>query len=164
MHGPATARGKNTADTKSARDRDGPMIETVVIATDGSGSADRAVGVALDLAEQFDAAVHALYVVDTEEVESSPGDLGEEMRAALLERGEEATAAVAERAGDVSTAVREGRPAAEIIEYAREVDADLIATGTRGRHGEHRLLIGSVAERVVRTAPMPVLTVRRLDG
>ncbi|MFC6724764.1 universal stress protein, partial [Halobium palmae] len=47
--------------------------------------------------------------------------------------------------------------------YAREEDADLVATGTRGRHGENRFLIGSVAERVVRTCPVPVLTVRQLD-
>jgi nucleotide-binding universal stress UspA family protein len=58
--------------------------------------------------------------------------------------------------------VREGRPASEIDAYARSVDADLVAMGTRGRHGENRFLIGSVAERVVRTCPVPVLTVRQL--
>jgi nucleotide-binding universal stress UspA family protein len=62
----------------------------------------------------------------------------------------------------VRTAVREGRPAAEIAAFAREHDADVVAMGTRGRHGENRFLIGSVAERVVRTCPVPVLTVRQL--
>ncbi|MFB6219254.1 MAG: universal stress protein [Halobacteriaceae archaeon] len=138
------------------------MIETLVIATDGSASAGRAVDVALDLAGRFDAAVHALYVVDSDELDSAPEEVRDEMRAALAEQGEAATAEVAERAGDATTAVREGRPATEIAEYAREVGADVVATGTRGRHGEHRLLVGSVAERVVRTCPTPVLTVRRL--
>lgn len=141
------------------------MIDTVVIATDGSESVTRAVRVALDLARRFDAAVHALYVVDTGEVDSSPETLRDELRTALESQGEEALDAVREHADrDLVTAVREGHPAAEITEYAREVNADLVATGTRGRHGENRFLIGSVAERVVRTCPVPVLTVRQLES
>lgn len=140
------------------------MFDSVVVATDGSESVQRAVGVALDLAERFDATVHALYVVDASEVESSPETVREELREALEADGEQALSAVAERAStDVRTAVREGRPAAEITAYAREVDADLVATGTRGRHGENRFLVGSVAERVVRTCDKPVLTVRQLQ-
>jgi nucleotide-binding universal stress UspA family protein len=139
------------------------MFETIVIATDGSESVGRCVSVALDLAERFDATVHALYVVDAGDVESSPERVREDMRDALHERGEEALATV-ERQTDrpVTAAVREGRPSAVISEYAREHDADMVATGTRGRHGENRFLIGSVAERVVRTCPVPVLTVRQL--
>lgn len=141
------------------------MIDTVVIATDGSESVTRAVRVALDLAERFDAAVHALYVVDTGEVESSPEELRDELRSALESQAEEALDAVHDHADrELVTTVREGYPAAEIKEYAREQDADIVATGTRGRHGENRFLIGSVAERVVRTCPVPVLTVRQLDG
>lgn len=139
------------------------MIETLVIATDGSASAGRAVEVAVDLADRFEAAVHALYVVDTGEVESAPEGFREQLRAALREQGQAATGEVADSADDVTTAVREGRPASVISEYTREVDADVVATGTRGRHGDHRLLVGSVAERVVRTCPTPVLTVRRLE-
>jgi len=141
------------------------MFDTVVVATDGSDSVRRAVGTALALARRFDAAVHALCVVDESEVASAPERIRGEMRAALTERGEDAVAAVADAADrPVTTAVREGRPATEITDYAREVDADCVATGTRGRHGENRFLVGSVAERVVRTCPVPVLTVRQLDG
>ncbi|NEU58857.1 universal stress protein [Halorussus sp. MSC15.2] len=141
------------------------MIDTVVIATDGSESVTRAVQIALDLAERFDAAVHALYVVDTGEVESSPDELRGELRDALESQGEDALDAVRDHADrELVTAVREGRPAAEITEYAREQEADVVATGTRGRHGENRFLIGSVAERVVRSCPVPVLTVRQLEG
>jgi nucleotide-binding universal stress UspA family protein len=140
------------------------MFDTVVVATDGSDSVKRAVAVAFDLADRFDAEVHTLSVIDASEVDASPQQLREELRTALETTAEAAVATVAERAnGDVTTATREGRPAAEICEYAREIDADLVATGTRGRHGENRLLLGSVAERIVRTSPVPVLTVRQLD-
>ncbi|MFB6121639.1 MAG: universal stress protein [Halobacteriaceae archaeon] len=140
------------------------MFDTLVIATDGSESVRRAVEVALDIAERFDASVHALYVVDEGEVESSPSELRADLEDALRERGETATARVRDRAErDVETAVREGRPASAISGYAREVDADVVAVGTRGRHGENRFLVGSVAERVVRSCPVPVLTVRQLD-
>ena len=140
------------------------MFDTVVVATDGSESVKRAVDVAFDLADRFDADVHALSVVDASEVDASPEQLRDELRTALETTADAAIATVEERADQkLTTAVREGRPAAEICEYAREIDADLIVTGTRGRHGENRLLLGSVAERVVRTAPMPVLTVRQLD-
>jgi nucleotide-binding universal stress UspA family protein len=139
------------------------MFDSVVVAKDGSESVERAIRVALDLADRFDAAVHALYVVDASEVESSPESVRDELRTALEADGEDALATVEELANaDVTTAIREGRPAPEITAYAREVDADLVATGTRGRHGENRFLIGSVAERVVRTCDKPVLTVRQL--
>ena len=139
------------------------MIDTVVIATDGSESVRRAVAVALDLADRFDAEVYALSVVEESEVSSAPDEVRERLRAALEEHGEEAVDAVeADADRPVTTAVREGRPPAEISAFARDVDADVVATGTRGRHGENRFLIGSVAERVVRTCPVPVLTVRQL--
>jgi nucleotide-binding universal stress UspA family protein len=85
------------------------------------------------------------------------------METALKETAEEALSDVrASTDLDVTTAVLVGRPAVEIRGYADAHDADLVAMGTRGRHGENRFLLGSVAERVVRTCPMPVLTVRQL--
>jgi len=147
------------------------MFDTVVIATDGSGSAQRAVEAALDLAGKFDATVHALYVVDEGEVESTPDDVRDVLERALATTGGRALSFVREAAtsdgeieADVVTAVRDGDPAEEIQAYADEVGADLIATGTRGRHGEHAFLLGSVAEEIVRSAPMPVLSVRQLEG
>jgi nucleotide-binding universal stress UspA family protein len=144
------------------------MIETVVIATDGSASAERAVEVAADLATNFDATVQALYVLDMGDVEDSPDEVRADVADALERAGEDAIAFVGESAtaagaAAVETAVREGDPAIEICRYARDVDADVIATGTRGRHGEHSFLLGSVAEAVVRRSSIPVLTVRWLD-
>ncbi|AGN00191.1 UspA domain-containing protein [Salinarchaeum sp. Harcht-Bsk1] len=141
------------------------MIDTVAIATDGSESVSRSVDVAIDLADRFDAEVHALSVVDETEVASSPEQLRDELRAALEADASKAVEGVSERTDrEVTTAVIEGRPADAIAEYAREEGIDVVATGTRGRHGEHRFLIGSVAERVVRTCPVPVLTVRQLSA
>jgi nucleotide-binding universal stress UspA family protein len=145
-----------------------PAFETVLVATDGSESVERAVTVALDLAARFEARVETLYVLDEDELGGSPERVREELRYALQETGGEALVEARRRAAargvEVTTAVREGRPADEILTHARESDADVVATGTRGRHGEHRLLVGSVAERVVRSCPVPVLTVRRLDS
>ncbi|PSQ19646.1 universal stress protein [Halobacteriales archaeon QS_8_69_26] len=138
------------------------MYDTVVVATDGSESVERAVTVATDFAGRFEADCHALYVVDTRVFADAPRDLRPDLRAAVEDRGRAALADVEDRADGVTTEIREGRPAEEIVDYAREVDADVVATGTRGRHGEGRIVLGSVAEEVVRTAPMPVLTVRKL--
>ena len=144
------------------------MFDTIVIATDGSDSVRRAVDVAADIAARFEAEVHAVYVVDSGEVESTPDEVRNDLRDALGDRGQEAldqvTNTVTERdaALDVTLQRREGQPASEIAEYAAAVDADIVAMGTRGRHGENRFLIGSVAERVVRTCPVPILTVRQL--
>jgi nucleotide-binding universal stress UspA family protein len=69
--------------------------------------------------------------------------------------------AAAERAGLVARFVRRtGAPYEEIVAAARDEKADMIVMGTHGRSGLNRLLMGSVAERVVRLAPCPVLTVR----
>ena len=143
------------------------MFETAVIATDGSESAHRGIRTALDIAERFDATVHALYVVDTTEIESSPEAVRAELDEAIREFGDDALAFVeGETAGNTElvTAVEQGDPATEIIDYAEDVDADVIAMGTRGRHGEHAFLLGSVAEAVVRHSPIPVLTVRQLES
>lgn len=139
------------------------MFETVVIATDGSASATRAVDVALDFAGRFDATVHALCVVEDRDVEGSPADLRDDLAAALRDRAGQALAEVRSRTDRaVTTAVREGVPRTEVVRYAEEVDADVVAAGTRGRHGDHRFLLGSVAEGLVRNCDCPVLTVRQL--
>ncbi len=147
------------------------MFETVLIATDGSTSARRAVQAALDLADRFDAAVHALYVVDSGEVAASPDEVRDDLERALATAGGRALTFVRETADgspqtgdDVVTVVREGDPVDEIVRYADESAADVVVTGTRGRHDEHGFLLGSVAEGVVRRSEVPVMTVRQLEG
>jgi nucleotide-binding universal stress UspA family protein len=140
------------------------MFDTVVIATDGSESAARAVDVALDFAAKFDATVHALYVVDRGDVAASPDELRKDLVDALEAAADEALNEVTDRADRaVETAVQNGRPGNEIPQYAEEVGADVVAIGTRGRHGDHGFILGSVAEAVVRRCDRPVMTVRQLD-
>jgi len=56
--------------------------------------------------------------------------------------------------------ILEGKPAAEIVRYAREKEIDLIVIGTQGKRGIERILLGSVAESIIRTAPCKVLVVK----
>lgn len=81
----------------------------------------------------------------------------------LQAEGEAYTSAIAEELADVGcdtvSVCREGTPHTEIINYAEEHDADLIAMGTHGRSGVERQFIGSVTEKVVRQSETPVLTV-----
>jgi nucleotide-binding universal stress UspA family protein len=140
------------------------MFETVIIATDGSESAQRGVRTAIDLADRFEATVHALYVLDEGERDHAPEEVRGDVADAIEDIGDEALEFVREQADNgIETVVREGDPATEIIDYAEEIDADVVAIGTRGRHGDHAFLLGSVAEAVVREAPIPVLTVRQLS-
>lgn len=134
------------------------MLDEVLIPTDGSDEAGVAIDHGLDLAEQFDATAHVLHVVDVQKTETAPH------REAWRKRGEEYVGEVADdasRAGiAVETEVRTGYPADCILAYTDEYDIDLVAMGTHGRTGVRRYVLGSVAERVVRLADVPVLIVR----
>jgi nucleotide-binding universal stress UspA family protein len=122
---------------------------------------------ALALAELCEADVHALYVVDETTYSTIPSDVRQRVRDALAGDGESATKTIAERALerglDVNREIRWGDPAVAIIAYAVENDIDLIVMGTRGKTGFERYLLGSVAEKVVRVSPVPVVTVHAGD-
>jgi len=150
------------------------MYDTILVPSDGSEHAVRAAEHGAYLGRAFDAAVHLLHVVD---VQAAAGifDAGG-VDAAFVERleaeGERALDAVEAVAGDsdrVRTASVRGEPSGSILEYADDHGVDLIAMGTHGRTGLDRYVAGSVTERVVRLAEVPVLTVRatersHLDG
>lgn len=136
------------------------MYERILVPTDGSDGSAHVALQAIDLAQQYNAEIHALSVV-SEDILSR---LDITSREALSEQGQRAVDRVQSiaRAHDVKavTKLREGDPADRILDYADEIDADLIVAGTHGRSGVERRLIGSVAERLVRHATMPVMTVR----
>jgi nucleotide-binding universal stress UspA family protein len=142
------------------------MYERILVPTDGSPAAEAAVEQAVSLAEQYDATVHALYVVDTSAYSTLEAG-AEVIINALEEEGQAAVAEIAdagEAAGvDVETTVTAGTAYRSILEYVDEHDVDLVVMGTHGRRGLDRYLLGSVTERVVRTADVPVLTVRQRD-
>lgn len=133
------------------------MYETILVATDGSSAAKRAVDDAIDLASTFDAELHAISVVNTSRYGDSMLSGTEGIIDDLRERAETVLEEVKTRAdGDVTTELRRGRPHEEIGEYAATIDADLIVLGNRGLGAGDQ--IGSTAERVVRYVDRPVLT------
>ena len=149
---------------ESGRDR---TYDTVLVATDGSRAAERAVDHGIALARRCDADVHALAVIDVAEL-LELGYVGDRVRfeatiEPLEDEAKRAVGAVRERgrdAGvDVLPVVRQGDPVETILEYVDEADVDLIVMGTHGRRGLARYLLGSVTERVLRQAGVPVLTV-----
>ncbi|CQR50015.1 universal stress protein [Haloferax massiliensis] len=142
------------------------MYSEILVPTDGSKAAERAIDHALDIAETYDARIHALYVVDTSIYTSL--DAGADVVIDALEReGDAATRHVreaAEEAGiDVQAEVVTGTAYRSIREYIDDHDIDLVVMGTHGRTGLSHYLLGSVTERVVRTSPVPVLTIRLDD-
>ncbi|WP_336336505.1 universal stress protein [Haloarcula brevis] len=138
------------------------MYDDILFPTDGSDGANEALAHALELAETHDSTIHVLSVVDSTYL----GSAGAEATTieSLQERTEqvidETVDDIADHGAAVVSAHRMGDPYEEIIDYARTEDIDMIVMGTHGRSGLDRFLLGSVAEKVVRTADAPVLTVR----
>jgi nucleotide-binding universal stress UspA family protein len=138
----------------------------IVVATDFSPTAEHAQRVAHRLAAAFGAELHLLHV----RVLLEDPHLGEEQRhefERMLSDSDASTRDALVAAGAIASDVRtiphlvRGLSESEaIVETARDLGADLIIMGTHGRRGLSHVLLGSVAERVVRSSPIPVLTVR----
>ncbi|MFC6732708.1 MULTISPECIES: universal stress protein [unclassified Haladaptatus] len=138
------------------------MYKTILVPTDGSEPAARAVEQGLELAAQNDSTLHTMFVVDTRRYGDPALSSIELIMTQMEDIGTELIADVERQATDsglsVVTRVCHGVPHEEIVDYAAEIDADLIVLGSHGRTGSNRIPIGSVAERVVRSADRPVLT------
>jgi nucleotide-binding universal stress UspA family protein len=135
---------------------------TVLVPTDGSGAATRAADHLCSLAAALGATVHVLSVVDDAalgpDVRST---ITTEKNEALAREAVDAVAATADAhgVGDVVTHVEHGSPVETILEVVGANGVHLVGMGTTGRRGTDRILLGSVAERTVRIAPVPVITV-----
>jgi len=168
------------------------MYENILFPTDGSDATEAALDHAVDHARQYDATLHVLFVVqddfgasgmvheEHDDVEQSDmvgehdgaqssGMTNEEPEqlGAIAEQGETIVSEVADAVDDdvtVETAVLSGNPYERILDYADEEDTDMVVMGTHGRTGVDRYLLGSVTEKVVRTADVPVLTVRAAES
>ena len=146
------------------------MYKRVVVPLDGSPLAEGMLRFIVDIAGPLDLEVVLLRVIRV-----LPPQVTETVRAAILENveqnTEDAREYLAPRAEDlrmrgirVRTEVRHGEPVDEIVDCAREADADLIAMTTHGRSGLGRLLFGSVAEAVLRQAEIPVFLMRMTEA
>ncbi|KDS92300.1 universal stress protein UspA [Halorubrum saccharovorum] len=144
------------------------MYDHLLLPTDGSDGTSTIAEHVGSLARQYDATVHVLSVVDTRNRFEGPSmGLGTETwEDAERERAERAVDDAAGALPDgvaVERRVESGVPHTEILDYADAADVDLLVMGTHGRTGIDHYLIGSIAERVVRQSPVPVLTVRIAD-
>lgn len=151
------------------------MYRKILVASDLSENADPALVSALSLGEKLGAAVVALHVTPpsyeshrwyaplvVEEIEFYRNLARKEQDAALLALQDRlATLGARHNLHPATEAVvRAGEPAEVVIALAGELGCDLVVVGTHGRRGLSHLMLGSVAERVVRTSTCPVLTVR----
>jgi nucleotide-binding universal stress UspA family protein len=141
------------------------MYRRILVPLDGSKLAEQALPHAIAQARGFGASLVMLRVAET--LPHSPGvsaaDL-DRIKKQTIEWAqdylERVTAQVRDQGIQVESAIVEGRPNAEIIRFAESNSIDLIVLSSRGRSGFSRWLVGSVADRVVRGARVPVLLVR----
>ncbi len=139
---------------------DDRSIDDILLATDGWTGSAAATEHAISLADACEASLHSLYAVD---IGSDPPEHQE----AFEEHGEQTTRAVANRAGErgvTTTQTVTSGPADEVVlEYAATRDVDLVVMGTESKTNLEGLVIGSVSQRVIPNAPVPVITVRTID-
>lgn len=143
------------------------MFQNVLVAVDSSEASLAALAHAADLAKAGGGRVVLMNVVDAARLVAVagfqapyPSDTIELMRDEGRRVLEEARSICAARSVPVTTVVTEGEPCEEILRVAQLQRVDLIALGTHGRGGVPRLVLGSVAEGVLRRATVPVLIVR----
>lgn len=143
-------------------------IKSILCPVDFSDSSDHALTYAIALAQSYEATLKLLHVVQPP-LMSVPGDpmvpefsseVMEDITAASQRRLDEIAAKTREQVASVETKIATGSPFVEIITFAKDQNVDLIVVGTHGRTGLAHVMIGSVAEKVVRKAPCPVLTVK----
>ncbi len=141
-------------------------IQHLLCPVDFSQTSDRALEYALALAERLGTSITVMHAYQmpayalAEGTLDLPPFLADELRSRLQERLDALVQGKAGAGVRCGSLLCEGIPYVEILRAAKQVGADLIVIGTHGRSGISHMLIGSVAERVVRTSEVPVLTVR----
>ena len=138
----------------------------ILIATDGSKSAEHATALGIKIAKQYGAKVYAVYIIN---VTASDAILIDEAWAAeeceaCEKTGHRVTSSVVEKAKfaglGAEPIILKGSPADEILKFADKHAVDIIIVGSLGKSGIERFALGSVSEKVVRHAKVPVLVVR----
>lgn len=137
-------------------------IKRILMATDFSDCSQDALDHAVSLAKTYNADLYLIHVFDTLAFSRVPqyDSLLKKIREVTSEDLMRLAADLRKEGIEVHPVYREGVAHDQIVKEAQEISADLIAMGTHGRSGEPYEMIGSVAERVVRKATCPVLTVR----
>ena len=147
-------------------------LKKILVATDFGEPSAAALRYGRALAAAFGGALHVLHVsedrsvtgVDVNGFASLPPEILEDIERAARQQTEDLLTADDRRLLNAKAiTITDSRIATTIVEYARANAVDLIVVGTHGRRALSRMMLGSVAERVVRTAPCPVLTVHSLQ-
>ena len=140
-------------------------LKQVLVPTDFSETSEEALGYARGLADAFKATLHVLHVIPDPYSQSWSMEATGVAIPELLKTWEQDARKRLDqlKTDDIETEVvtQIGHPFVQIVRYARDHDIDLIVMGTHGRGAIGHMLLGSVAEKVVRKAPCPVLTVRQ---
>lgn len=144
-------------------------LEHLLAATDFSACSKEAIDHAVQLAHKMKGRLTLLHVFESPFFYPAETPLGNypevyqwlhDFKQEELKKLNALTDDVRKKGLPVESLFKEGAPSAEILRTAKEIDADLIVLGTHGRKGLSRVMMGSVAERVAREAPCPVLIVR----
>ena len=143
-----------------------PIIRRILVAHDFSETAEAALAYAMGLAKTLGATLTVVHAYDVPthgapEVLVLATDWPKQFEVVAREALEKVIARLQKDGFSAESALRKGVAWREIIATAEQTKADLVVVGTEGRTGVPRLLLGSVAEKVVRTAPCPVLVVPR---
>jgi nucleotide-binding universal stress UspA family protein len=150
-------------------DDGGTAVRKVLAATDFSPTGEHACAVAASLAKQLGAELHVAHAFDipltvvTPYEVTIPDSLIRDSRAAARKKLDATAAGLRSQGLEAQTHLTEVPAAPAIADLARELAADLVVIGTRGHTGLKHVLLGSVAERTLRLAPCPVLTVKSAD-
>lgn len=141
-----------------------PSYKRVLVALDGSTACEAVLRFLMDISGPLGMTVMLLHVLEPITPQVSDGTVVVEDVEGRRQEAEEylapISAALRSQGVNTSWAIRRGRPADEILAAVQEGGADLIAMATHGRTGIGRLLFGSVAEAVLRRAPVPVFMIR----
>jgi nucleotide-binding universal stress UspA family protein len=151
---------------KSNNEIKGKSCRQILIATDGSKAAENAVYLGIKFASQYGAKIYAVYVINVTSSDSILLDKSwaiEECEE-CEKKGNKATSSIVEKAKfvglEAEPVILKGSPAEQILDFANEHDVDMIVVGSLGKSGVERFALGSVSEKVVRHANVPVLVVR----
>jgi nucleotide-binding universal stress UspA family protein len=141
-----------------------PQFQQILVATDFGEPSSCAVDMAMELAQTFGAALTLVHVYEIPSfayagMPYTAVDLLTPIEQAAQAALDKELARVQSRIPSARSVLRRGAPWREIVATIEETHADLVVIGTHGRRGVERALLGSVAEKIVRVSPAPVLTV-----
>jgi nucleotide-binding universal stress UspA family protein len=139
-------------------------MQKILVAHDGSKSSDKALKKAIELTTNFNSSLTILAVVPelylTELADVDRNRISDSLTRETNDSMEKIRKSLSGKSIDVKTVIRQGDPAEKILETAQKMKVDLIITGSHGRHGTKKFLLGSVSSKVVDYSKCPVLVVK----